>query len=312
MHADPQSEPVIEARGVTKTFRDFWGRPKVCAVNALDLTVQRGDVLGLLGPNGSGKSTTLKLLLGLLYPTRGELRVFGRSPRDVETKARIGYMPEESALYRYLTADEILQFYARLSNVPAGERQARIDALLAMVDLLPARHRPLGEYSKGMARRVGLAQALLGDPDLILLDEPTAGLDPLGCRQVKDLVLTLARRGKTVVVTSHLLADMQDMCTRVAIMVQGAVCAAGPVRDLLRKPDTWRLTIPAIPDEPLKRIVAFLAEATGAQPGVEHPVESLEQFFIEVVGREQARRAAGGGEAVAPFLRGPSAPPAEP
>lgn len=288
----PDTPAVIEARGLHKTFRDFWGRPKVHAVNDLTLDVRQGEVFGLLGPNGSGKSTTIKMILGLLYPTRGELRVMGRSPRDVATRAHIGFMPEESYLYKYLTAVETLDFYAGLSGMTGPARRQRIDELIEQLGLTAARHRRIGEFSKGMARRVGLAQALIHDPDLILLDEPTSGLDPIGCRQVKDLIVALARRGKTVLVCSHHLADMEDVCDRVAILLNGRACAQGAVRDLVRQPHTWRLTLDNVEPALLERMVAYLEEQCGHPVPVEPAGRSLESLFIEVVTGEAPLRGA--------------------
>lgn len=235
MKDEPQ-ELIIEARDLTKVFRDFWGRPRVKAVNGISLEVRRGEIFGLLGPNGSGKSTTIKMILGLLHPTSGHLSVLGQSPRDVAVKARMGFMPEESYLYKYLTAGEILNFYANLYGLSGQRKTDRVDALIEQVGLAAARNRQIGEFSKGMARRVGLAQALLNDPDLILLDEPTSGLDPIACRDVKDLLLALAREGKSILICSHHLSDMQDICNRVAILREGEVCAAGTVHELLATP----------------------------------------------------------------------------
>src|SRR5215813_7117198 len=178
----PNSDEVVVAvRSLTKIFKDFWGRPKARAVDNVDFEVRRGEVFGLLGPNGSGKSTTVKMLLGLLYPTKGHIEVFGFSPRHVQTKARIGYLPEESYLYRYLNSEETLHFFGNLFSLPSGDRRNRAEQLLEMVGLNQARLRAVGEFSKGMQRRIGLAQALINDPDLVILDEPTAGLDPIGC-----------------------------------------------------------------------------------------------------------------------------------
>src|ERR1700689_4062601 len=184
-------EVVVSVRGLTKVFKDFWNRPKAKAVDNVDFEVRRGEVFGLLGPNGSGKSTTIKMLLGLLYPTRGHIEVFNHSPRHVATKSRIGYLPEESYLYRYLNSYETLDFFGNLFRLPSGERDKRAEQLLEMVGLSQTRTRAVGEFSKGMQRRIGLAQALGNDPDLIMLDEPTAGLDPIGCREGKDLIIAL-------------------------------------------------------------------------------------------------------------------------
>jgi ABC-2 type transport system ATP-binding protein len=292
------SMPVVEARAVTKVFRDFWRRPKVRAVDAISFEVRRGEVFGLLGPNGSGKSTTLKMILGLLHPTRGQLAVLGRSPRDVRAKARVGYLPEESYLYPYLTPDETLDFYGRLFDLNAHERKQRTEQLLEMLGLQHARRRTVGEFSKGMARRIGLAQALINDPDLVVLDEPTSGLDPLGCRQVKDLILTLAQRGKTVLVSSHQLADVEDVCDRVAILYNGRIQAMGSIPSLLEDTHLCRVTFPDLPAEQMQRLLAALREALGTEPGIEHPRRDLEQFFLDVV--EKARRAGGESSGAAP------------
>ena len=283
------NEPIIEASHLTKVFRDFWRRPKVRAVNDISFTVNPGEVFGLLGPNGSGKSTTLKMLLGLLYPTSGQLRVLGRSPRDVKTKARIGYLPEESYLYPYLTSKETLTFYGMLFDLPAGERRERLEQLFQMIGLRHARDRQVGEFSKGMARRIGLAQALINDPDLVILDEPTSGLDPIGCRQVKDLIQALAKRGKTILLSSHLLADVEDVCDRVAILYNGRVQALGTINELLEQRQQYRLTMPELPVEAMQRILAAVRAELGSEPVLDHPRRDLEQFFLEIV--EKARQA---------------------
>ncbi len=229
------SESVIEISNLTKIYRDFWGRPKVRALNSLSLDVHRGEVFGLLGPNGSGKTTTMKLLLGLLFPTEGEIKILGRPAADVEKNEKIGYLPEESYLYRFLNAEETLDFYGRLFKMPASQRRERADSLIKMVGLDGARRRQLKEYSKGMTRRIGLAQALINNPELVLLDEPTSGLDPIGTREMKDLILRLKQEGKTVVMCSHQLADVQDVCDRIAILYAGELKVSGKVDELLQE-----------------------------------------------------------------------------
>src|SRR6476619_4121006 len=253
-----ERETVISVQGLTKVFKDFWGRPKARAVDNVSFEVKRGEVFGLLGPNGSGKSTTVKLMLGLLYPTRGHIEVFGRSPRHVPTKSRIGYLPEESYLYRYLNSRETLDFFGNLFQLSKGERDNRAEQLLEMVGLSQTRMRAVGEFSKGMQRRIGLAQALINDPDLVILDEPTAGLDPIGCREVKDLILALARRGKTVILSSHLLADVEDVCDRVVIYYGGKIQAMGTLNDLLATPDSLRITTPSLPRETIEKVLQIL------------------------------------------------------
>src|SRR5579859_6888209 len=284
-------EVVISVRGLTKVFKDFWGRPKARAVDNVDFEVRRGEVFGLLGPNGSGKSTTVKLLLGLLYPTKGYIEVFGHSPRHVPTKARIGYLPEESYLYRYLNSRETLQFFGNLFELPRGERQNRADQLLEMVGLSQAHLRAVGEFSKGMQRRIGLAQALINDPDLIILDEPTSGLDPIGCREVKDLIVTLARRGKTVILSSHLLSDVEDVCDRVVIYYGGRIQAMGTLKELLATPDVVRITSPVLSRETLERALEVIRKDVNADKiKIDNPTQNLESYFLDVV--QKARAAA--------------------
>lgn len=310
-------ESIIQAESLTKHFRDFWRRPKVAAVQDVSFNVQRGEVFGLLGPNGSGKSTTIKMTLGLLHPTKGSLRILGHSPNDVKTKARVGYLPEESYLYPYLTAEETLDFYGKLFDLNAHERQTRIAQLLDMIGLAHARRRTVGEFSKGMMRRIGLAQALINDPDLIILDEPTSGLDPIGCRQMKDLIVTLAQRGKTILLSSHLLADVEDVCDRVMILYNGRVQASGPIRDLLEVRTRTRVVLPKeLEPAVLQRVLTAIRRELGAEPELDHPRKDLEQFFLEVV--ERARRetqqssGVGTASAVAPFLAAGRAEPASP
>jgi ABC-2 type transport system ATP-binding protein len=228
---------IIETRNLTKVYRDFWGRQKVRALKALDLEVRRGEIFGLLGPNGSGKTTTIKLLLGLLFPTSGQALVFGRDATEVTKNERIGYLPEESYLYKFLSAEETLDFYGRLFKMSRALRRQRTAELIEQVGLVRARRRQLREYSKGMTRRIGLAQALINDPELILLDEPTTGLDPLGTRDMKNLILSLRDRGKTVVMCSHRLDDVQDVCDRIAILYEGELKELGRVDALLKVRD---------------------------------------------------------------------------
>src|SRR5256885_5685076 len=278
------SEVVIAVRGLTKIFKDFWGRPKARAVDNVDFEVRGGEVFGLLGPIGSGNSTTVKMLLGLLYPTRGHIEVFGRSPRHVATKSRIGYLPEESYLYRYLNSRETLDFFGKLFSLAPKERDNRIEQLLDMVGLAQTRTRAVGEFSKGMQRRIGLAQALINDPDLVILDEPTSGLDPIGCREVKDLILALARRGKTVILSSHLLADVEDVCDRVLILYGGRIQAMGTLKQLLATPDAIRITTPALSRDTMERVLAIIRKDVDEQKvKIDNPTQNLESYFLDVV-----------------------------
>lgn len=306
--SSPRSDVVVNVRGLTKVFKDFWGRPKARAVDGVDFEVRRGEVFGLLGPNGSGKSTTVKMLLGLLYPTKGFIEVFGRSPRHVGTKARIGYLPEESYLYRYLDSGETLDFFGNLFELGLKDRRARTEQLLEMVGLSQVRRRTVGEFSKGMQRRIGLAQALINDPDLVILDEPTAGLDPIGCREVKDLILALARRGKTVILSSHLLADVQDVCDRVVIYYGGRIQAQGTLTELLATPDTVTITSPALPRQTVERVLELIrGEVDAAKVRLETPTQDLESYFLNVVERAKQTETTSGatsGHKVAAYLRG--------
>ena len=307
--APKAGDVIVSVRGLTKIFKDFWGRPKAKAVDNVDFEVRRGEIFGLLGPNGSGKSTTVKLLLGLLYPTRGHIEVFGHSPRHVPSKAHIGYLPEESYLYRFLDSHETLDFFGNLFDLPPKEREKRNEQLLEMVGLSKVRTRVVGEFSKGMQRRIGLAQALINDPDLVILDEPTAGLDPIGCREVKDLILALARRGKTVILSSHLLADVEDVCSRVVIYYGGRIHAQGPLRELLAKPDTVRITMPALGRESMQKVLELIRHDVAADKvQIDNPTQNLESYFLEVVrkAKEAMAETSGStsGSSVAAYLRG--------
>jgi len=225
---------VLLIENLSRTFSDFWGRPVVKAVDDLSFSVARGEIIGLLGPNGSGKSTTIKMILGLLRPTSGTILAMGAPATDTRTKARIGYLPEITHLHGFLTPVETLDYYASLFGHPRAERRRRADELLEMVGLGHAARRPVAGFSKGMARRVALAQALVNAPDLLILDEPTSGLDPVACREVKDLIAALAKLGMTVLMSSHLLGDVEDICDRVLILDKGRLRAEGLVADLLR------------------------------------------------------------------------------
>ena len=223
---------VIELDGVRKVFRDFWLRPTVAAVDGLSLAVTRGEVFGLLGPNGSGKSTTIKMILGLLDPSAGKVSLFGRSPRSVEARRRLGYLPELSYLHPFLTAKETLMYYAGLCGLGRKVAAERARQLLKMVELESVAARPVGRFSKGMARRVALAASLIGKPELLVLDEPTSGLDPVSTREVKTLIRSLSAGGMTILMTSHLLADAEDVCDRVMIVNHGKAVADGKIGEL--------------------------------------------------------------------------------
>jgi ABC-2 type transport system ATP-binding protein len=249
------------------------------------------------------------MLLGLLYPTRGHIEVFGHSPRHVATKSLIGYLPEESYLYRFLDSRETLDFFGNLFDLPPAQRRRRSEELLEMVGLSAVRTRVVGEFSKGMQRRIGLAQALINDPELIILDEPTAGMDPIGCREVKDLILTLAGRGKTVILSSHLLSDVEDVCDRVVIYYGGRIQAMGTLKELLAKPDAVCITMPPVSRETMQKVLELIGRDAAAGPvEVETPTQNLESYFLEVVrkARESMSETSGAisGSNVAAYLRG--------
>jgi ABC-2 type transport system ATP-binding protein len=284
--SDP--EAVLRTRDLTKSYRDFWGRERVQALHPLSLEVRRGEVFGLLGPNGSGKTTTIKLLLGLIRPSSGHAFVFGRDPGDLEARRRLGYLPEETYLHRFLTADETLSFYGGLFGLGGAELRRRIDQLIERVGLGHARHRRLGEYSKGMARRLGLAQALINQPELVILDEPTSGLDPIGSAEVKDLILELKRQGVTVLLCSHLLADVEDVCDRVVILYRGQVQEMGSIDSLLT--DDRRMQV--VLDDPDEATLAAVRAAAGDKlVAVERPRERLDRRFRDILARAQGKDA---------------------
>ena len=301
-------ESVIQTAGLTKVFKDFWHRQRVVAVDRLDLDIHANEVFGLLGPNGSGKSTTIKMLLGLLYPTRGRIRVLGKPPTEVAIKERIGYLPEESYLYRFLNARETLDYYGRLFQIPRHERQRRVDQLLEMVGLQRESRRRVGEYSKGMARRIGLAQALINDPDLLILDEPTTGLEPIGTREIKDLISFLNReKRKTILLCSHLLADVEDVCQRVTILYGGKRQAMGDIHELLSRENLTQITAERLSETTIAKIRELIEQDAGRHVlSIKAPADRLETFFLRIVREaQQARQQTSGASAtgqIAGFL----------
>ncbi len=281
--AQSDSNLVIETRNLGKTYRDFWGRKKVAALKSLDIEVQKGEIFGLLGPNGSGKSTTIKLIQGLLFPTSGRAFVFGKEARDVTKNERIGYLPEESYLYKFLNAEETLDFYGRLFDMPAAIRKERSNELIKMVGLNHARRRQLREYSKGMTRRIGLAQALINEPDLLILDEPTTGMDPIGSREMKDLIIRLRDQGKTILLCSHQLADVQDVCDRVAILHQGELRELGRVDELLKVRDVTEVHAKGMSDELKGKIADLIKSEGGDLVSIDNPTTTMEELFLDIV-----------------------------
>ena len=286
---DDKKDVIIETRNLSKVYKDFWGRPKVNALESLDLEVRRGEIFGLLGPNGSGKSTTIKLILGLLFPTSGQALVFDKDASDVSKNERIGYLPEESYLYKFLNAEETLDFYGRLFNMSAGRRKQRVRDLIKLIDIEWAKRRQLKEYSKGMTRRIGLAQALINDPELIVLDEPTTGLDPIGTREMKDLIVRLRDQGKTILMCSHLLADVQDVCDRIAILHQGELKEMGAVENLLSVRDITQIQAKGLSDDAQQQIRKIIEGDQADLVSMENPTTTLEDLFLGIVRDSKAR-----------------------
>jgi ABC-2 type transport system ATP-binding protein len=284
-----KSQFAVETFSLTKIFTDWWGRSRVVAVEDLNLKVGRNEVFGLLGPNGSGKTTVLKMLLGLLHPTRGRAIVLGGDGKDPRISTKVGFLPEESYLYPYLNARETLDFYGRLFGLNSRLRKARIDALLDMVGLSGMASRAIGTFSKGMARRIGLAQALINDPELLILDEPTSGLDPIGTRQIKDLIVELAKRGKTVLLCSHLLTDAEEVCNRIAILYGGRVQRQGTVGQLLKRANKRQITTDVISADVIEKIKQII-ESRGSGFEITEPMQKLESFFIDIVRQAQQEK----------------------
>jgi ABC-2 type transport system ATP-binding protein len=283
------SDVIVETRNLGKIYRDFWGRKKVQALKSLDIEIRRGEIFGLLGPNGSGKSTTIKLMLGLLFPTSGRAFVFGKEATDVAKNERIGYLPEESYLYKFLNAEETLDFYGRLFDMPASVRKERAAELIQRVGLQRHRRRQLREYSKGKTRRIGLAQALINEPEFLVLDEPTTGLDPIGTKEMKDLILKLREEGKTILLCSHQLADVQDVCDRVAILHQGELKEAGRVDALLKVQDVTQIHAKGLSEEAKEKIREIIKQSNSELLKMDNPTTTMEELFLDIVQQSEQR-----------------------
>lgn len=273
----------VRTEGLTKIYRDFWRRKSTLALTNLNLNIERGEIFGLLGPNGSGKTTTVKLLLGLLFPTSGKSWLLGYPSSDLKIKSKIGFLPEESYLYKFLNAEEILDFYGKLFDIPRRERRGRIDKLIHDVGLWPHRKRPLSQYSKGMLRRIGLAQSMINNPELILLDEPTSGLDPIGSYEIKNLILEFKKQGKTVVLSSHLLADVQDICNRIAILSKGILQVTGSVQELLSQKDVIQFLVRNLSQSDIQAVENFIKNKNGNVLSIGHPSSTLEELFVKTI-----------------------------
>ena len=281
------SVPALELRGLVKDFAIGLRGLKLRAVDHLDLKVEAGQVYGLLGPNGSGKSTTIKVLLGLLEPTAGEARVFGVASTRVEARRDVGYLPEAPYFYRHLSGRELVRFYGRMCGLGGSELEGRLADVLTLVDMSTAADRRVGTYSKGMLQRIGLAQALVHDPRLLILDEPTAGVDPVGSAAISALILNLKSRGKTVLITSHLLGQIEDICDRVAILDRGKLILEGAVPELVGQADRQALVVDALPAAELAELRSWLAARGRTLESVEMPRARLDRIFLDRVARKQ-------------------------
>ena len=276
-------DPAVKIQGLSKVFRlPSLKRQRVVAVRHLSLEVAPGEIYGLIGPNGSGKSTTMKVLLGLIPPTRGTTSIFGRDSRTVRSRVDVGFLPENPYFYRFLTGRETLEFYGRLGGLKGKEIRERSAELLALVELEDARDRRLSGYSKGMLQRVGLAQALIQRPRLVVLDEPTAGVDPAGSRKIRDLILKLGQDGITVILSSHLLEQVQEICDRVGIIFQGQLRREGPMEELMAIEEQTEILLEHARPELIEKVKALVEEDhAGSLLRVGHPRTTLERLFLE-------------------------------
>jgi ABC-2 type transport system ATP-binding protein len=272
----------VSLRNLTRLFTVPWRRERLVAVRDLSLEVREGEVYGLLGPNGSGKSTTLKMLLGLVTPTSGAAEVFGHDSRAFAARSDVGFLPENPYFYKFLTGAETLRFYGKLCGLRGAKLNARVEELLALVGLEDARNRRVGSYSKGMLQRIGLAQAIIQDPRLVVLDEPTAGVDPVGSRQIRDLILALKARGMTVLLTSHLLEQVQEVCDRVGIMARGRLVREGDLDALVSVGSQTQFLVENAPPALAAEIEALVAKSGARLVATSHPQRTLEKVFLEV------------------------------
>ncbi len=278
----PTTEPAITITGLTKEYRSVRRRDRVRALKGLDLTVGRGEVVALLGPNGSGKSTTIKLLLGLIRPTAGKASVLGKPAGHRATLRRVGYLPEETRLFPFLTAEETLRFFGSVAGLSRRERTEAARVLLDDLDLAAVARRRTAGFSKGMTRRLGLGAALMGDPDLLILDEPTSGLDPLASAEVKARIERLKAAGRTVLLSSHLLADVENLCDRVAILGRGELMHSGPADELLELRDEFEVRFKGGGEDFAERVRAFVEEGGATDVTVRHPREDLHGLFLRI------------------------------
>ena len=284
------TDPAVAVHGLTKIFSlPLHPARGIVAVKDLNLRIEPGEVYGLLGPNGSGKSTTLKIILGLVSPTRGRTEIFGRDSRIVESREAVGFLPENPYFYKYLTGEETLRFFGRLCGLRGTRLKERINELLDLVGLSKARKRRLGTYSKGMLQRIGLAQALIHDPRLVVLDEPTAGVDPAGSREIRDLILDLKRRGITVLLSSHLLAQAQEICDRIGILADGVLVREGHLQELIAIENQTELVIADASAQLVNEIESVIHRSNAKLIERRKSTTTLERLFLEATKNDKAR-----------------------
>ena len=280
------TNPAVAVHGLTKIFSvPFHPTRGIVAVKDLNLRIEPGEVYGLLGPNGSGKSTTLKIILGLVSPTRGRTEIFGRDSRLVQSRDAVGFLPENPYFQKFLTGKETLRFFGRLCGLRGAKLKNRVNELLDLVELSKARNRRLGTYSKGMLQRIGLAQALIHDPKLVVLDEPTAGVDPAGSRDIRDLILDLKRRGITVLLSSHLLAQAQEICDRVGILADGVLVREGHLQELIAIENQTEFVIADASDELVREIESFVNRSRAKLIERRKSTTTLERLFLEATAK---------------------------
>jgi ABC-2 type transport system ATP-binding protein len=285
------TDPAVTVHGLTKIFPvPLHPARGVVAVKDLNLRIEPGEVFGLLGPNGSGKSTTLKIILGLVSPTRGRTEIFGRDSRLVESREAVGFLPENPYFYKYLSGEETLRFFGRLCGLRGTRLRERINELLELVGLIRARKRRLGTYSKGMLQRIGLAQALIHDPRLVVLDEPTAGVDPAGSREIRDLILDLKRRGITVLLSSHLLAQAQEICDRIGILADGVLVREGHLQELIAIENQTELVIANASTQLVNEIESVINRSNAKLLECRKSTTSLERLFLEATAKNDLAR----------------------
>lgn len=277
--------PAISIQNLTKVYPIPFKREKVTAVRDLSLAVEPGQVYGLLGPNGSGKSTTMKIVLGLVTPTAGKTEIFGRDSTTVESREDVGFLPENPYFYKFLTGAETMAFFGKLCGLRGAKLRERTKELLALVGLENAADRRLGGYSKGMLQRIGLAQAMVQEPRLLVLDEPTAGVDPAGSREIRDLILDFKKRGITVLLCSHLLGQVQEICDRIGILHQGVLVREGRLGDLISIENQTELILEDATPELLAEIQAAVGRSKGRVVEQRQPQTTLERYFLDVTGK---------------------------